>query len=48
MVGQGDAELEGPAVADCATDITAEGGIGAASWSTLGLTGSSKDNVRTI
>ena len=41
MGGHGESGLEGPVVMDCATDITAEGGIGAAFWSTLGLIGSS-------
>lgn len=41
MGGHGEPGLEGPVVIDGATDITAEGGIGAASRSTLGLTGSS-------
>lgn len=41
MVGHDEPGLEAPVVMDGATDITAEGGIGAASRSTLGLTGSS-------
>lgn len=41
MGGYGEPGLEAPVVIDGATDITAEGGIGAASRSTLGLTGSS-------
>lgn len=41
MAGHGELGLEAPVVMDGATDITAEGGIGAASRSTLGLTGSS-------
>ena len=44
MVGQGEPGLDGPVAMDCATEITAEGGMGAASRSTLGLTGSSKEN----
>lgn len=45
MGGHGDPGLEVPGVTDCATDMTAEGGMRAASWSTLGLIGSStKDN----
>lgn len=41
MVGHCELGVEAPVVTDGATDITAEGGIGAASRSTLGLTGSS-------
>lgn len=41
MGGQGDPGLEVPVVTDWATDMTAEGGMRAASWSTLGLIGSS-------
>lgn len=41
MVGHGDPGLDGPVAMDGATEITAEGGIGAASLSTLGLIGSS-------
>lgn len=44
MVGQDDPGLEGPVVMDGATDMTAEGGIEAASRSTLGLTGSSRES----
>lgn len=47
MGGQGDPGLEVPVVTDCPTDMTAEGGMRAASWSTLGLIGSSTtDNNR--
>lgn len=41
MGGQGESGLEGPVATDGGTDMTAEGGIGAAFLSTLGLTGSS-------
>lgn len=46
MVGHGEPGLEGPVVMDGATDITAEGGIGAASRSTLGLVGSSTMTIQ--
>lgn len=45
MGGHGEPWLEGAVAMDGATDITAEGGIGAASRSTLGLTGSSMDEI---
>lgn len=45
MGGHVEPGLEGPVVIDCATDITADGGMGAASRSTLGLTGSSRMKV---
>lgn len=41
MGGYGDPGLEVPVVMDGAMETTAEGGIGAASRSTLGLIGSS-------
>lgn len=41
MGGHGEPGVEGPVIMDGATDITAEGGIGAALRSTLGLIGSS-------
>lgn len=41
MGGHGEPGLDGPVVMDGATDTTAEGGMGAASRSTLGLIGSS-------
>lgn len=41
MGGQGEPGLEGPVVMEGATDTTAEGGMAAASRSTLGLVGSS-------
>lgn len=46
MAGHGELGLEAPVVIDGATDITAEGGIGAASRSTLGLTGSSMMRIK--
>lgn len=48
MGGHGEPGVEGPVVTDCATDITAEGGIGAASRSTLGLTGSSMIKIYSL
>lgn len=41
MGGHCEPGLEGPVAMDGATETTAEGGIGAASRSTLGLIGSS-------
>lgn len=41
MGGQGEPGLEGPVMMEGATETTAEGGMGAASRSTLGLIGSS-------
>lgn len=46
MGGHGEPGLERAVVIDAATDITAEGGIGAASRSTLGLIGSSMMTIK--
>lgn len=48
MGGHGEPGLEVPGVTDCATDMTAEGGMRAASWSTLGLIGSSTNKNNSV